>query len=150
MIQNERRKLKKNWKKNFFQEKKLQKKFNFFFGKMKKSEKKIMRENALFFNQKTRNCKTWKIEKIDIFCAYCVHTQNFLGDNSLMLCCSLKHFSWFFETFLVLKFLAKKNIFRKKGSTTEISEKKKKWKNGRFLPIGRDMGPIFGGPIFVY
>ena len=146
------KKIKKKIRKQFFfrKKKKLEKKIKFFFLEKWKKVKKIMRENALFFYQKTRNCKTRKIEKIEFFCAYCVHTQNFLGDNSLMLCCSPKNFSWFFETFLVLKILAKKNIFRKKGSTTEISEKKKKIKNDRFSPIGRNMDPIFGGSIFGY
>ena len=97
-------------------------------------------QNSLF-----SQCKKWKIEKIEFICAYCVHTQKNLWDISLMLCCSPKNFSWFFETFLVLKILAKKNIFRKKGSTTEISGGKK-MKNGRFSPIGRNMDPIFGGP----
>ena len=102
-------------------------------------------QNSLF-----SQCKKRKIEKIEFFCAYCVHTQNFLRDNSLMLCCSPKNFPWFFETFLVLKFLAKKFFSRKKGWTTEISEKKKKVKNGRFSPIGRNMGPIFWGSICGY
>ena len=145
MIQNERRKIKKT----IFQKKNFKKNSIFFFGKMKKSEKKIIRENALFFDKKTRNCKTWKIEKIEFFCAYCVHTQKFLWDNSLMLCCSPKHFSWFFETFLVLKFLAKKKYFPKKRVDYRNFEKKKneKW------PIFADR-PGYGsnilGAIFVY
>ena len=104
----------------------------------------------LFQNSLFSQYKKWKIEKIQFFCACCVHTQNFLRDKSLMLCCSPKFFSWFFETFLVLKIVAKKNFCRKKGRTTEISKRKKKMKNGRFLPIGRDMGPIFWGSILVY
>ena len=101
-------------------------------------------QNSLF-----SQCKKWKIEKIEFFCAYCVHTQNFLWDNSLMLCCSPKNFSWFFETFLVLKFLSQNFFPRKKGWTTEMSEKKKKYmKNGLFSQIGRNMGSIFGGVHF--
>ena len=135
--ENEKRKSKKKFKKSYF----------FYLEKWKKV-KKIMRENALFFYQKTRNCKTRKIEKIEFFCAYCVHTQKILWDNSLMLCCSPKKFSWFFETFLVLKILAKKNIFRKKGSTTEISKKKikKKWKMADFRWSAGIWIQYLGGP----
>ena len=100
----------------------------------------------LFQNSLFSQYKKWKIEKIEFFCAYCVHIKKNLGDYSLMLCCSPKNFSWFFETFLVLKFLAKKNIFRKKGSTTEISKKKKKKKMKKW-PIFADR-PGYGSYIW--
>ena len=66
---------KKIKKKFFFQKKKLQKKIRIFFLEKWKKVGKIMRENAHFFNKKTRNCKTRKIEKIEFFRAFCVHTQ---------------------------------------------------------------------------
>ena len=100
----------------------------------------------LFQNSLFSQYKKWKIEKIEFFCAYCVHIKKFLGDNSLMLCCSPKNFSWFFETFLVLKILAKKNIFRKKGSTTEISGEKKKWKMADFRRSAGIWIQYLGGP----
>ena len=102
-------------------------------------------QNSLF-----SQCKKRKIEKIEFFCAYCVHTQKNLWDNSLMLCCSPKNFPWFFETFLVLNFLAKKHFPEKKAGLPKFRGEEKKRENGRFSPIGRNMDPIFWGSIFGY
>ena len=55
-----------------------------------------------------------------------MYTQNFLRDNSLMLCGSPKNVLGFSDTFLIFKILSQKNIFRKKSCTAEISGKKKK------------------------
>ena len=97
--------------------------FKFFFEKWKKSGGNNAGKRA-FFNEKIWNCKTQKIEKIEFFRAFSVHTQIFLWDNSLMLCCSPKNFAWCFDTFWVSKILFKKKFSRKKGYTTEIFEKK--------------------------
>ena len=82
----------------------------------------------LFQNSLFSQYKKWKIEKIEFFCAYCVHIKKILGDNSLMLCCSPKNFSWFFETFLVLKFLSQNFFPEKKGGPLKCRGKKnEKW-----------------------
>ena len=113
----------------------------------KKSKKmeKIMQGNVLFFNEKTRNWKNRKIEKIEFFRAFCVHTQKNLWDNSLVLCCSPKNFLWFSDTFLIFKILSQKKFSEKKARVPKFRKKKiEKW------PIGRDMGPIFWRSILVY
>ena len=111
---------------NIKSKKKKQKKI----GKKKKVGKKMKKKTCgktqKYRLQKVENWKNWKIEKIEFFCACCVHTQNFLWDNSLMLCCSPKNFSWFFDKFLIFKNLVKKIFFRKKSWPAEISKKKKK------------------------
>ena len=79
-----------------------------------------------YFNMQNYPLFQLKNTKNRFFCAFCVHTQKILWDNSLMLCCSPKHFSWCLDTFWVSKNFTKKNIFRKKGYTAGISKKKKK------------------------
>ena len=64
MIQNQKRKFKKKSKnKIFFRKKKLQKKLNFFFGKMKKNEKNNAGKRAFFLTKKPEIEKTEKSKK---------------------------------------------------------------------------------------
>ena len=59
---------KKIEKNNFFEGKKNSKKIgNFFFGRMKKSEKNNAEKCAIFFNQKPEIGKTKKSKILDIF-----------------------------------------------------------------------------------
>ena len=129
MKQNQKGKFKKNSKKNFFfikifEKKKIKK----IFFRNPKKVKYIMRGNTVKIFKKIQNWKNRKIKIFEYFCAFCVYTQKFLGDNSLMLCCFPKIFSWFFDTFWVSKKFVKKIFFRKKGHTAQISEKKNKKK----------------------
>ena len=83
----------------------------------------LMPQKGVFLKSKNR-----KIEKIDFFCACCVHTQKFLWDNSLMLCCSPKNFSSFLRMFLPYKISIKKKS-EKKGLPPEFWKKNEKIKN---------------------
>ena len=98
-----------------------------------------------FLPKKTEISKHEKSKKLNFFVPFVCILKNFLWDNSLMLCCSPKNFWWFFEMFLVLKILTKKNFCRKKGWTTEISKKNKNKKNEKW-PIFADR-PEYGSNI---
>ena len=82
-----------------------------------------MPPKGVFLKSKNR-----KIEKIDFFRACCVHCQNFLRDNSLILYSSPKIFLLILEMFLSNKILIKKKEKRKITRTTEILKKNKKKK----------------------
>ena len=75
------------------------------------------------------SAKNEKAKKLIFFVPIVCTPKTNLWDNSLMLCCSPKNFPWFFETFLVLKFLAKKNFSRKKAGLPKFRGEKKsgKW-----------------------
>ena len=142
LIQNWKRKLKKIEKNKFSGEKNSKKFEIFFFGKMKKSEKNNP-GNAVFFS--TQNPKLGKPKNRN-FCAFYVYTQNFLWDNSLMLCCFQKMFRdvWTPSGYLNN---SPKNIFPEKKA---IPQKFRGEKNRKIWPIGRNRPNIFWGQKLMY
>ena len=98
------------------------------------------------------SAKSEKSKKLNFFVHIVCTPKIFLWDNSLMLCCSPNIFSWFFETFLVLKFLSQNFFSRKKGWTTEMSKKKKKkkWKMADFRKSAGIWVQYLGRSIFGY
>ena len=105
-----------------------------------------------FLPKKSEISKHEKSKKLNIFVPFVCTLKIFSWDNSLMLCCSPKIFSWFFDTFWVSKISPKKNFPRKKAIPQKFREKKfwKKSKNPNIWPIGRNRPNIFGGQICGY
>ena len=133
-------KIKKNI---FFQGKKLQNKFNFFFLEKWKKVKKIIRGNTLFFLPKTQYWENWKIEIFGYFCVFYVYTQNFCETN-LWGYVVFQIFFWFLDTFGVSKKFAKIFFPGKRAILQKFREKKK---NQRIKISGRsaEIGQIFLG-----
>ena len=95
------------------------------------------------------SAKSEKSKKLNFFVPIVCTPKIVLWDNSLMLCCSPKNFSWFFETFLVLKILAKKHFCRKKRLDHRNFKKTKSKKLQIFARSGGIWVQYLGGGSFL-
>ena len=115
--------------------------------KIKKKLKKIMRENALFFNQKNPKLQNTKIRKNWIFsCLLCAYSkENY--ETSLWFYVGLqKNFHFFLTRSGYLKFCSKK-FFPKKRLYCRNFGGKNFEKNWKIQIFGRsaEIGQIFSG-----
>ena len=100
-------------------------------------------QNSLF-----SQCKKWKIEKIEFFCAYCVHTQkNFMRQLFDVMLFSKKFFMIFWNVLGTKIFVSKFFFPKKRVDHWNVGKiKKKKWKMADFRKSAGIWVQYLGGP----